>query len=74
MRVHIELASPRHNEWYLVSAGTYLVGFSGLHAHEMAIKQQRELTQLLNAAAAPPDSADYSSSSTVSDAQVKSTL
>jgi hypothetical protein len=67
MRVHIELASPRHGDWYLVSEGTYLVGFSGLHAHEMAMRQQRELTELLNAAAVSPDSADHSPSSTLSD-------
>ena len=73
MRVNIELASPRHGEWYLVSEGTYLVGFSGLHAREMAMKQQRELTQLLNAAAALSDSADYSASSSFTDERVKST-
>jgi hypothetical protein len=48
MRVRIELASPRIGEWYVISEGTYLVGFSGVHARELALKQQQELTQLLN--------------------------
>jgi hypothetical protein len=67
MRVHIELASRRIGEWYVVSEGTYLVGFSGLHAREMALKQQQELTQLLNAAAVSADSTGDTPSSTLSD-------
>ncbi|MQA28371.1 MAG: hypothetical protein GEU82_00830 [Luteitalea sp.] len=63
MRVQIELASPRAGEWYVVSGGTYLVGFSGVHAHELALKQKQELTELLNATPACPaaDADDLSS-------------
>ena len=67
MRVQIELASPRVGEWYLVREGTYLVGFSGVHAHELALKQQRELTQLLNATAPDHDIQAEEMSSTVFD-------
>lgn len=67
MRVYIELASPRMGEWFVVSGGTYLVGFSGLHAREMALKQQQELTLLLNAAAAALESRVDTPSSTLSD-------
>lgn len=67
MRVLIELASPRPGDWYVVSEGTYLVGFSGLHARELAVKHQQELTQLLNAAALGPESRAEDDRSTVTD-------
>jgi hypothetical protein len=49
MRVQVQLASPRDGEWYVISEGTYLVGFSGVHAHELALQQLAELSKLLNA-------------------------
>jgi hypothetical protein len=67
MPVHMELASPRAGEWYVVSEGTYLVGFRGIHARELAVRQQRELTELFNAAAAEAGTALDRTNPTVSD-------
>jgi hypothetical protein len=55
MPVRMELASRRAGEWYVVSGGTYLVGFWGIHARELAQRQQQELTALFNAADAESD-------------------
>jgi hypothetical protein len=47
MPIRLGLSSSKSGEWYITSNGTYLVGFSGPHARELAIKQQRELAALL---------------------------
>ena len=67
MRVNLELASSRAGEWYVITEGTYLVGFRGLHARELAVRQQRELTALFNAAAAESDDPGGEPNSTVPD-------
>lgn len=73
MRVRLELASPRSGEWYVTVDGTYLVGFTGLHARELAVQQQRELTQLL--ATSPPATTDVAGreSPAIVDERVKKT-
>jgi hypothetical protein len=73
MRVHIEVASPRPGDWYVITEGTYLVGFRGLHARELAIRQQLELTALFNAAAEESEDQEDVPNSTVQDEWVKST-
>jgi hypothetical protein len=67
MGVHFELTSSRAGEWYVITEGTYLVGFRGLHAREMAVRQQRELTQLFNATATEPLAHPNEPTSTVKD-------
>ena len=48
MPIRLALSSARAGEWHITSEGTYLVGFSGPHAHELAIQRQEELVKLLN--------------------------
>jgi hypothetical protein len=67
MGVNLELASSRAGEWYVIAEGTYLVGFRGLHARELAVRQQRELTALFNAAAAEVEERNSDEDSTVQD-------
>ena len=67
MPVRMELASTRAGEWYVVSEGKYLVGFRGIHARELAVRQQRELTDLFNAAAAESEARADPENTTVPD-------
>ena len=58
MPVKLTLSSHRPDEWYVTLDGTYIVGFAGPLAHSLAVRQQQELSALLNGAAAPPGSTD----------------
>jgi hypothetical protein len=42
------LSLPRTEEWYVTVNGTYLVGFMGPGAHDFAVRQRQELSELLN--------------------------
>lgn len=70
MAVHLELSSSRAGEWYVIAEGRYLVGFRGLHAREFAIRQQRELTALFNAAADESEGRHRQANRTVADDRV----
>jgi hypothetical protein len=48
MPIRLALSSARAGEWHITSEGTYLVGFSGPHARELAVQRQQELAQLLD--------------------------
>jgi hypothetical protein len=56
MPMRLALTSTRAGEWHITSEGIYLVGFSGPHAHELAVQRHQELAQLLDDvdAARPP--------------------
>lgn len=56
MPIRLALTSTRAGEWHITADGIYLVGFSGPHAHELAVQRQQELAQLLQDvdAAKPP--------------------
>ena len=47
MASHITLCCRDDGHWYVTADGTYLVGFSGPRAHEMAARQRKELAELL---------------------------
>jgi len=53
MSIRLALTSARAGEWHITSDGTYLVGFSGPHAHEFAVQRHQELAQLLSQRDAP---------------------
>lgn len=50
MPIRLALSSSREGEWYITAGGTYLVGFSGPQARELALRQQQELAELMNRA------------------------
>jgi hypothetical protein len=57
MRGVLTLWSYRSDEWFVTVGDTYLVGFAGPSAREMAVRQHRELSALLDCADdAGPDS------------------
>ena len=67
MPIRLALSSSREGEWYITADGTYLVGFSGPQARELALRQQQELAELMNRASSEKPTRNESTSASVRD-------
>jgi len=55
MGIELSLSSDRNDRWYVTINGTYVVGFLGPEAHQLAMRQRQELAELLNPTARADD-------------------